>query len=1062
MKRLKKTLALVLAVVLLISVVPFSVNAADPSASFTLAKVNGEPYDGTTPIVGGDTLTIDVTLENPNSDELVAWMLGYSFDDNGLTYGGTTFAQEWRGTSSDKGTYILIGGSIKAGSTVSGTQAVVASIIFTADSGYTGETGITANQGTKNYVSIKSGSSVQTKNIVATGCTFNIYAAVDKSVLAQKLADAASKVEADYTPNSWAAVATQVPLAQAVYDNAFATQTEVDNAATALGNALDALVLRANKLALSNTVNEGRIEAAKSEYTAESVQNLLTVIEAAQIVLDDDNATQAQVDEQTGLVRAAIDALVRNSITVRFLNYDGSVFDSQTVDYGGSATAPAENPTKPDDDTYTYTFDHWNGNFTNVTESVDIIPVFTSEKINYTITYLNEDGSEYATQTYNFGDAITAPESPTKAEDDTYTYEFAGWNPSLPETCNGNLSVSAVFTPVYKDYTIKFENYDGSEVATYTLHWGDEVQLPEDPSKPMDDTYTYNFSGWSPEVVAVAGDATYTAQYEEVYREYTIQFVNYDSSEVATYTLHWGDTVQLPDNPAKPEDDTYTYDFLGWTPEVVPVAGNAVYVAQYSETYKNYTIQFVNYDGSEVATYTLHWGDAVVAPENPSKPADDTYTYNFIGWDPEVDVVSGNITYTAQYESVYKDYTIKFENYDGSEVATYTLHWGDEVQLPADPTKPADEQYSYRFSGWSPEVVAVAGDATYTAQYEPLVNAYTVYFVNYDGETLKEVSYEYGETPVAPEDITPMKPDDDTYYYEFIGWDPAFVEVTGDAVYTAQFEAHYLDADYTAVNAAVDQAMQYAELRDNYTEVSYNRLFASVNNVDYSLKINDQAIVDAYATAILENIDKLVSPTTYNETFDKCAAVNNDNNQYTVDSYNAFLAAFAPISTKLDFNTDEATQADVDAAKAALDNAYGLLEASTLQIDGAVETLADGSLRIDANTNSLTTTLEANDGGAGTASLVFTDTNGVVVSNDNASIGTGFKVELMQAGEIRVEKYIVIYGDINGDGQISIADIRLARKMAVSTDGYTEYQIAAAKCGGVDVDVDAVIALAKA
>ena len=71
-------------------------------------------------------------------------------------------------------------------------------------------------------------------------------------------------------------------------------------------------------------------------------------------------------------------------------------------------------------------------------------------------------------------------------------------------------------------------------------------------------------------------------------------------------------------------------------------------------------------------------------------------------------------------------------------------------------------------------------------------------------------------------------------------------------------------------------------------------------------------------------------------------------------------------------------------------------------------------------------------------------------------------MELVQAGEIRVEKYIVIYGDINGDGQISIADIRLARKMSVSTEGYTEYQIAAAKCGGVDVDVDAVIALAKA
>ncbi|MBR2590171.1 MAG: hypothetical protein IKE65_04535, partial [Clostridia bacterium] len=76
--------------------------------------------------------------------------------------------------------------------------------------------------------------------------------------------------------------------------------------------------------------------------------------------------------------------------------------------------------------------------------------------------------------------------------------------------------------------------------------------------------------------------------------------------------------------------------------------------------------------------------------------------------------------------------------------------------------------------------------------------------------------------------------------------------------------------------------------------------------------------------------------------------------------------------------------------------------------------------------------------------------------------GTGTKVELVQGGEVKLTKYVVVYGDINGDGQVSIADIRLAKKMAVSTDGFTAYQIAAAKCGGADVDVAAVIALASA
>ena len=149
---------------------------------------------------------------------------------------------------------------------------------------------------------------------------------------------------------------------------------------------------------------------------------------------------------------------------------------------------------------------------------------------------------------------------------------------------------------------------------------------------------------------------------------------------------------------------------------------------------------------------------------------------------------------------------------------------------------------------------------------------------------------------------------------------PEFAPVTGEATYTAQFNAFYLDADYTAVNAAVDQAMTYQD-SDKYTSVSYNRLFAAVAAVDYTLTIDKQAQVDAYAAAILDAISKLVSTTDYDAAYTKCAEVNNDGGQYTVDSYNAFKAAFEAIGAKKDFNTEEATQAQVDEAKAALDAA---------------------------------------------------------------------------------------------------------------------------------------------
>lgn len=68
------------------------------------------------------------------------------------------------------------------------------------------------------------------------------------------------------------------------------------------------------------------------------------------------------------------------------------------------------------------------------------------------------------------------------------------------------------------------------------------------------------------------------------------------------------------------------------------------------------------------------------------------------------------------------------------------------------------------------------------------VNKYNVTFKNYDDETLKTETLDYGATPVAPE-TAPVKPYDDDNHYTFKGWDKEIAPVTGDVTYTAEFDA---------------------------------------------------------------------------------------------------------------------------------------------------------------------------------------------------------------------------------------------------------------------------------
>ena len=99
-----------------------------------------------------------------------------------------------------------------------------------------------------------------------------------------------------------------------------------------------------------------------------------------------------------------------------------------------------------------------------------------------------------------------------------------------------------------------------------------------------------------------------------------------------------------------------------------------------------YCVVFQNWDGTELSCEYYHYGEPVTPPANPTKPADNIYTYIFAGWDREVEPCTGDTSYTATY--VLHPYAAKVDGkpfMDFEEALVYLQESGGSfIQLNQD------------------------------------------------------------------------------------------------------------------------------------------------------------------------------------------------------------------------------------------------------------------------------------------------------------------------------------------------------------------------------------------
>ena len=350
------------------------------------------------------------------------------------------------------------------------------------------------------------------------------------------------------------------------------------------------------------------------------------------------------------------------------------------------------------------------------------------------------------------------------------------------------------------DEETPYADAPGAEGGVIDAVYGTNIIYPMDPASDYG-TFLGWYRSWHEEDAASAsdrvdfstpvdGDMTLYAGWSRAAYTITYKAGQNGLGEDVSETVLSGSTYTLKENTALENGGflpVFGYSFRNWREEgqsedidpgyTFTVTGDRTFVGQWGQP--RYRITFLNDDGTVIkTTYAepgTYWG-AIDRPADPTKEPDAQYTYTFRDWTPTPAIqVTGNATYTADYTKTLRKYKVIFREDPNIEDYTYSEKEYDygtrsqEIEKPVDPENRTDNVYRYTFTGWTPEIEDVTGDATYTAAYTRERRKFEVRWYDQDGTKLDPYStmVTYGDQPTHDE---PQKEGDAQYTYTFAGW----------------------------------------------------------------------------------------------------------------------------------------------------------------------------------------------------------------------------------------------------------------------------------------------------
>lgn len=210
-------------------------------------------------------------------------------------------------------------------------------------------------------------------------------------------------------------------------------------------------------------------------------------------------------------------------------------------------------------------------------------------------------------------------------------------------------------------------------------------------------------------------------------------------------------------------------------------------------------------------------------------------------------------------DKIVPQFLVVYRNYDGTELGRTMVDKGSTPPNPVEtgiitttPTREADDQYIYTYSGWNDLDVAVTADKDIYVTYSTQTRTYTVSWYLHEGEmeALQSVEVSYGSEAVYSGDI-PVDTSDETsnsIYKVFKGWDKSTGCVRGNMAVYAQFLEEYYPVDskdLSEMNAAEVYAVsKKRESKNRYVSGDYINIQKGIdfdfNNVESKLILKDK------------------------------------------------------------------------------------------------------------------------------------------------------------------------------------------------------------------------------